>query len=87
MIFSYNTKSNDIEICKKLILQSQYLERQHIEKWIEKVLGFLGEDLLIVTNEYNKFDKTNERLDLIALDKEGNVVVIELKRDDQWVKM
>jgi hypothetical protein len=83
MIFSYNTKSNDIEICKKTDFTSHnILERQHIEKWIEKSPDILGEDLLIVTNEYNKFDKTNERLDLIALDKEGNVVVIELKRDD-----
>ena len=42
----------------------------------------LGEELLIVTTEYDKFDKTSERLDLLALDKEGNLVIIELKRDN-----
>src|SRR5690606_27951557 len=58
------------------------LERQHLEKWIEKNPELLREELLIITNEYDKFDKTKERLELLALDREGNVVVIELKRDD-----
>jgi RecB family endonuclease NucS len=38
----------------------------------------LEEDLLIVTNEYNKFDKTRERLDLLALNRDGKLVIIEL---------
>jgi hypothetical protein len=42
----------------------------------------LGEDLLIVTNEYDQFDKTRERLDLLALDRDGKLVVVELKREE-----
>ncbi len=38
--------------------------------------------MLILTTEYNKFDKTNERLDLLAIDQNGVLVVIGLKRDD-----
>jgi len=38
--------------------------------------------LLILTSEYDQFDKTNERLNLLAIDKNGDLVVIELKRDD-----
>ena len=58
------------------------LERQDIEKWVESYPEILGEELLILTTEYDKFDKTNERLDLLAIDKLGNLVIIELKRDD-----
>ena len=83
MIVSFNKTTNEIEICEKTDFKSHViLERQHLEKWIEKNPDLLGEELLIITNEYDKFDKTKERLDLLALDKEGNVVVIELKRDD-----
>ena len=46
------------------------------------ISAILGEELLIITSEYDRFDKTNERLDLLGLDKDGNLVVIELKRDD-----
>ena len=42
----------------------------------------LGEDLLIVQKEFDGFADTRERLDLLALDKEGRLVVIENKLDD-----
>lgn len=57
-------------------------ERQDIEEWVEKNPEILDEDLLIIQKEFDGFDDTNERLDLLALDVEGNIVVIELKRDD-----
>jgi Domain of unknown function (DUF4268) len=42
----------------------------------------LGEELLIIQKEFSGFDDTRERLDLLALDKEGNLVIIENKLDD-----
>ena len=46
-------------------------------------LGFsLDDDLLIIGKEFSGFDRTNERLDLLAVDSDGKLVVIELKRDD-----
>ena len=41
-----------------------------------------GEDLLIIQKEFDGFSDTRERLDLLALDKKGNIVVIENKLDD-----
>lgn len=83
MIFEFDKQRNEIEICKKTNFKDHRIfERQHIEKWIESTPDILGEDLLMISNEYDAFDKTNERLDLLAIDRDGNVVVIELKRDD-----
>jgi len=56
-------------------------ERKHVEEWILEYPEILGEDLLIVTTEYDKFDKTKDRLDILAIDKNGKLVIIELKRD------
>ena len=58
------------------------LERQHIQEWIAANPSVLGEDLLIIGKEFSGFDRTNERVDLIAVDETGKLVVIELKRDD-----
>ncbi|MGQ9560750.1 MAG: hypothetical protein ACUVWA_09570 [Candidatus Oleimicrobiaceae bacterium] len=58
------------------------MERQHIEKWIEDFPAILGEELLVVTTEYDRFDKTSERLGILALDTAGNLVIVELKHDD-----
>lgn len=69
------------EINETSFSDNEIKERQHIEEWIRKNPEVLGEDLLIIGHEYDKFQEVNERLDLLALDREGNVVVIEVKRD------
>ena len=58
------------------------LEEKHIEKWIESTPEILEDRLRIIARQYSGFDKTGEKPDLIAVDREGNLVVIELKRDD-----
>ncbi len=57
-------------------------ERQNLQKWIAENPEVLGEELLIIQQEFDGFNETNERLDLLALDKNGNIVVIENKLDD-----
>ena len=59
-----------------------FKERYDIQEWIASNPRLLKEDLLIIAKEFDGFDGTNERLDLLALDKSGNLVVIENKRDD-----
>lgn len=59
-----------------------FREREHLQEWIRKNPSCLKEDLLIIQKEFSGFDETNERLDLLALDKSGNLVVIENKLDD-----
>ena len=57
-------------------------ERRDIQEWIATNPGILGDDLLIIGKEFSEFDRTNERLDLLAVDAYGRLVIIELKRDD-----
>lgn len=59
-----------------------FRERDHLQEWLANYPEALGENLLIIQKEFDGFDDTNERLDLLALDKEGNLVVIENKLDD-----
>lgn len=59
-----------------------FSERAHLQEWIAKCPECLGEELLIIAKEFDGFDETKERLDLLALDKQGGLVVIENKLDD-----
>ena len=59
-----------------------FKERYDIQEWVESTPEILGEKLLIVSKELSYFSDTRERPDLIAIDKLGNLVIIELKRDD-----
>lgn len=56
-------------------------ETAHLHKWILAEPYVLGEELLVVTHEYAGFDRSRKRLDILALDREGKLVVIELKLD------
>lgn len=58
----------------------QFHERYDIQEWILNNPELLGEPLLVIATEFSGFDKTSERLDVLALDKRGKLVVIELKR-------
>jgi len=53
-----------------------------LQEWIANNPESLDEELLIIQKEFDGFNDTNERLDLLALDKQGNLVVIENKLDD-----
>jgi hypothetical protein len=57
-------------------------ERSNLQEWIANHPVVLGEELLVVQKEFSGFADTAERLDLLALDKRGNLVIIENKLDD-----
>lgn len=57
-------------------------ERDHLQEWIANLPDALGEELLIIQKEFDGFADSRERLDLLALDKNGQLVVIENKLDD-----
>ncbi|MAT53157.1 MAG: hypothetical protein CMN32_01665 [Saprospirales bacterium] len=56
-------------------------ERDNLQEWLRKNPESLGEELLIIQKEFSGFSDTNERLDLLALDDQGNLVIIENKLD------
>lgn len=82
-MYLIDTENNRIQnLARKTFTELGFRERQHLQEWIANRPDALGEELLIIQKEFNGFNDTNERLDLLALDKEGNVVVIENKLDD-----
>lgn len=82
-MFIVNTNENSItEVKPTSFTELNFKERNHLQIWIEKNPSSLGEDLLFIQKEFDGFDDTKERLDLLALDKNGNLVIIENKLDD-----
>lgn len=57
-------------------------ERDDLQEWIVNDPTILGEEMLIIQKEFSGFSDTKERLDLLAIDRKGNLVIIENKLDD-----
>ena len=82
-MFRINKSKNRIDkIQQKTFSELHFKEREHLQEWIANNSDFFGEEMLIIQKEFDGFDDTKERLDLLALDKSGNIVVIENKLDD-----
>ncbi len=82
-MYKINKEENNIsKISEKKFSELGFKEREHLQEWIAKNPSCLGEDLLIIQKEFSGFDDTSERLDLLAVDKGGSLVVIENKLDD-----
>lgn len=56
------------------------MERFDIQEWIEKTPSVLGQELLVIAKELPL--PSGLRLDLLAIDRQANLVIIELKRGE-----
>jgi Domain of unknown function (DUF5655) len=62
------------------------LERQHLQEWVLTNPKVIGEDVKLVTFEFGRWSAASgavsrDRLDVLGLDRDGRLVVVELKRD------
>jgi hypothetical protein len=82
-MFRINKEKNTVESLEQpKFSELGFKERENLQEWICHNPEMFGEDLLIIQKEFDGFNETRERLDLLALDKEGNLVIIENKLDD-----
>ncbi len=82
-MYLINREKNKIsKLEEKTFSELGFKEREHLQEWLADDPNALGEPLLIIQKEFDGFQDTNERLDLLAVDKQGNLVIIENKLDD-----
>lgn len=81
LVIDENNPSTFEKITSDSFVNLNIWERNHIQEWIRKAPEILGEELLTLSIEFDRFTNSSDRLDILALDRKGNLVVIELKRD------
>ncbi len=62
-------------------------ERNDLQRLLRSKIGFLAPDTLLIAEEFGDWDEGRRRIDLLALDKQANLVVIELKRHETGAHM
>ncbi len=62
--------------------QEGVLERSDLQRILRDQPEVLEKRLLIISEEFGNWQDSNRRIDLLALDADGRLVVIELKRGD-----
>src|SRR5690606_36290914 len=83
IMYTIDTTRNRISRLKETTFSELgFKERENLQEWIANDPSCMGEELLVIQKEFDGFYDTRERLDLLALDKQGNLVIIENKLDD-----
>lgn len=57
-------------------------ERQHLQFALKEQIDVIAPDCLVIAEEFSEWSESQRRIDLLAIDKQANIVVIELKRTD-----
>ncbi len=55
-------------------------ERDDLQRLLRAQIEVLGDDLYVLTEEFGDWEDSRRRIDLLAIDRQANLVVIELKR-------
>jgi len=57
-------------------------ERADLQRLLRTNIQVIAPDTLVVAEEFGQWDESRRRIDLLALDRAANIVVIELKRTE-----
>jgi hypothetical protein len=79
----YSFENNELQHIKLTSFNREgILERQHLQSAIKKQINVVSPDCLIISEEFSEWSDSQRRIDLLAIDKDANLVVIELKRNE-----
>ncbi len=57
-------------------------ERRDLQRLLKNQIGVIADDIMVVAEEFGEWEGSGRRIDLLAVDKDANLVVVELKRTD-----
>lgn len=81
MLFDLTTGAL-VEVPRTTFAVEGVLERTHLQKALRENIGVLGDDLLVVAEEFGDFADARRRIDLLCVDPQARLVVVELKRTE-----
>jgi hypothetical protein len=58
------------------------LERRDLQRLLRKDISAIGEDLMVIAEEFGDWEESSRRIDLLCLSKNASLVVIEIKRTE-----
>jgi len=79
----YSLGNNSFEKIGETSFTSEgILERKHLQAALKSQIDVVSPDCLVIAEEFSEWSESQRRIDLLAVDKEANLVVIELKRTE-----
>ena len=58
------------------------LERKDLQRLLKQDISPIGDDLMVVAEEYGEWEESRRRIDLLCLRRDAGLVVVEIKRTE-----
>lgn len=79
----YQVTDNEIKtISRTTFSETGLKEREDLHRLLKHQIEIISPDTLVVSEEFGEWDESRRRIDLLGIDKQANIVVIELKRTE-----
>ena len=79
----YELKDNRIEALRETSFRDLGLqERQDLQRLLQDQIQVVDPNVMVLTEEFGRWDESKRRIDLLGLDRDARLVVIELKRSE-----
>lgn len=59
-----------------------FRERQDLQRLLREQIEIVAPDTMVIAEEFGNWEESSRRIDLLGLDKQANLVVLELKRTE-----
>ena len=63
--------------------QKRIKERDDLQRLLRTNIEVIAPDVLVIAEEFSEWEGSRRRIDLLGVDRRANLVVIELKRDEE----
>ena len=70
------------ELTKTTFSNEKISEARDLQKYIINSIEAIEKDLLVISSEFGDWEDSRRRIDILCIDKDANLVVIELKRTE-----
>lgn len=88
MMSLYNISNKNLTALTRTTFVTEGLqERQDLQEALKSCIGAIAPDCLVISEEFSDWEDSRRRIDLLAIDRNANLVVIELKRDEVGAHM
>jgi hypothetical protein len=77
------TKERIEKLAEPTFEQLGVLERGDLQRVLKANISVIAPDVLVIAEEFCEWDDSKRRIDLLGIDRNANLVVIELKRDQE----
>lgn len=79
----YQITENSLQPLSATSFQQENLwERRDLQRLLKANIEALSTDIMVIAEEFGEWEQSGRRIDLLAVDRDANLVIVELKRTD-----